>query len=178
MRIISGNHRGRHINPPQGFTARPTTDMAKEALFNILQNKYDLEEVVVLDLFAGTGSISYEFASRGSQTITAVEMDYKSAAFIQKTAEELKFPIKCTRANVFTFIKTCHTNYDVIFADPPYDLPNASTIPGLLIEKGMLKEGGMLIFEHSSKFSFSDVPFYTETRNYGKVHFSFFCNVK
>ncbi|PKP17773.1 MAG: 16S rRNA (guanine(966)-N(2))-methyltransferase RsmD [Bacteroidetes bacterium HGW-Bacteroidetes-21] len=178
MRIISGSHRGRQIHPPQNFTARPTTDMAKEALFNILENRFDFEDIAALDLFAGTGSISYELASRGCQSITAIELDFKNASFIQKTAAELKFPVKCIRTSAFSYIKTCRATFDVIFADPPYDMSQADTIPALIIEKGLLKEGGMLIFEHSSKYSFSDLLFYIETRKYGKVHFSFFCNEK
>lgn len=174
MRIISGKNRGRIINPPKGFKARPTTDMAKEALFNILENRYDFEELTVLDLFAGTGSISYEFASRGSREIISIESDFISAKFINETAAKLNFPIRCIRSNVFPFLKNCSKKFDVIFADPPYDMPGSEKAITMVFEKEILNPGGVMIFEHSKRFDFKDYPNYRETRNYGKVHFSFF----
>jgi len=178
MRIISGSNRGRVINPPKNFSARPTTDMAKEALFNILENRYDLSEVTVLDLFAGTGSIGYEFASRGSRQVMSVELDYASAKFINDTAEKLKFPLKCVRANVFSFVKNCNIKFDIIFADPPYDLKDSDKVINMVFEKELLNPDGVLIFEHSKRFDFAAQPFHVETRKYGKVHFSFFKNEK
>lgn len=175
MRIISGKYRGRHIIPAKGFSARPTTDFAKESLFNILANQYDFEDIEVLDLFAGTGSISYEFASRGAIKVESIEMNPKYAAFIQKTATELKLDqLRVYRANVFQFINGIHSKYDIIFADPPYDLEGIDMLPALLLAKDVLKEGGVFILEHGAKLNFSDNPRTIEHRNYGSVNFSFF----
>jgi 16S rRNA (guanine966-N2)-methyltransferase len=174
MRIISGHYRGKQLHPPKGFTARPTTDMAKEALFNILVNYFDLESISALDLFSGTGSIAYEFASRGCPEVTAVESNPKSAAFIKKTAEDMKMGIQVYKTSVFQFLRFYNTPFDLIFADPPYDLGETESIPEIIAEKKLLKAGGWLIIEHSSAKDFSQYPFYSETRNYGKVHFSIF----
>ena len=175
MRIISGKYRGKQIIPAKGFSARPTTDFAKESLFDILGNQFDFEDIEVLDLFAGTGSISYEFASRGALKVDSVEMSPKYAGFIQKTASELKFDqLSVYRANVFQFIKRISSKYDIVFADPPYDLESVDTLPALLLAQDALKEGGVFILEHSGKLNFSDNPRIIDHRNYGSVNFTFF----
>jgi len=161
--------------PPHTFHARPTTDFAKEALFDILSNYYAFNEISVLDLFSGTGSISYEFASRGSNSIDAIEMDPVHARFIRKMAEELNFNgLRVTQSDVFGFIKHTRNNYDVIFCDPPYDMNDIKTIPDLIFQRSLLKNGGMLIVEHSAMTSFAGNKNLFNTRKYGRVHFSFF----
>ena len=175
MRIISGRYRGRHINPPHTITARPTTDFAKEALFNLLQNEIEFEGLSVLDLFAGTGSISFEFASRGAQQIIAVELANQQQNFIRKVCQELDFKnITLVRGDVFKFIRANHLQYDIIYADPPYALRQLPELPDLVFEHQMLKEGGLFILEHSSKNSFENHPHYVQHRNYGSVNFTFF----
>ncbi len=176
MRIISGTHKGRRFLPPSTFKARPTTDLAKEALFNVLINRLDLDTLKVLDLFSGTGSISYEFASRGCESITSVEMNYSHWQFIKKTSQEFGFDqaIIPLKADVFKFIKTTGGIYDLIFADPPFDLINFETIPDLIFEKSCLAADGLLIIEHSDRISFANHPHFKELREYGKVNFSFF----
>jgi 16S rRNA (guanine(966)-N(2))-methyltransferase RsmD len=174
MRIISGKYRGKQINPPKGFSARPTTDVAREGLFNILANRVDFESISVLDLFSGTGCISYEFASRGCKDVTAVEIEPSTAGFIRKTSESLGMGIKTVRINALGFIKTCKIQYDLIFADPPYTMKGIETIPTSLLEKGILKPGGIFILEHSGDYNFSEVPGFVELRKYSKVHFSIF----
>lgn len=177
MRIISGSHRGRVIRPPQGLPIRPTTDLAKESLFNILNNYLDFEEVRVLDLFAGTGSISYEFASRGASGVVSIELNPRCSDFISKMAAEYKFPqLQVIKANVLTYLVKGAGKFDVIFADPPYDMAGRETLPGLVFDNNWLAEDGWLIIEHDKAISFVDVPFFSEERRYGKVHFSFFRN--
>ena len=175
MRIVSGTHKGRRITPDKSFKARPTTDFAKENLFNVLNNIVDFENLSVLDLFGGTGGISYEFASRGAEKVICVELNHRHFSFIQKTVNELQFdqilPIK---SDVFKFLKACHQKFDMIFADPPYDLKKIESIPDLIFEKEILQEDGLLIVEHSSKNDFSKHPFFSEKRTYGSVNFSFF----
>lgn len=179
MRIISGKYRGRMIHPGKEFTARPTTDTAKESLFNILMNTYDLEEIDVLDLFAGTGSISYEFASRGCKSIETVELNYKHAGFISKMVQELKFDqLRLIRTNAFHYLKACNRKFDIIYADPPYDLEEIETLPEIIISKGLLKEGGVFILEHSKNMNFSNHEKLSDHRAYGSVNFSFFSNDK
>jgi 16S rRNA (guanine966-N2)-methyltransferase len=161
--------------PGKRFSARPTTDFAKESLFNIISNNFDIGKIRVLDLFSGTGSISYECASRACQAIDAVENNRHHYAFIKKTAEELDFQqMKIHYADAFSFIKRCRTTYDLIFADPPYDLPGIISIPGLVFEHNLLHPGGWLILEHSSAYRFENTPFFLESRKYGSVHFSIF----
>jgi len=163
------------LHPGKNFTARPTTDFAKESLFNILANQYDFEELEVLDLFSGTGSISFEFASRGSKYIEAVDINYKYISFIQKTANELKFSqLKIHRANTFQYLKFCNRKFDIIFADPPYDMEDSETLPEIILSKQMLKPGGVFIMEHSRKINFSETAHLIDHRNYGSVNFSFF----
>jgi 16S rRNA (guanine(966)-N(2))-methyltransferase RsmD len=176
MRIISGQFKGRLLPAvPKGFKARPTTDFAKENLFNILENSFDLNAVKVLDLFAGTGGISYEFASRGSQYIDTVEIERLHFAYIKKTVETLGFnQIHVIRNDVFRFLKFCNESYDIIFADPPYANAQIAIIPKLVTENNLLNEGGCLIIEHSANNNFSEIDGFTEQRHYGSVNFSFF----
>jgi 16S rRNA (guanine(966)-N(2))-methyltransferase RsmD len=175
MRIISGRLRGKNIVPPARFTARPTTDFAKESLFNILENGYDLTTVYALDLFAGTGSISYELASRGCLHVDAVEMNALHAAFIKQTAAVLKLrQIHPIRLNVFDFLEICTSRYDIIFADPPFDLDGIADLPGRILSKKIIRENGCLVLEHAAAYDFSAHPNFKAHRNYGAVNFSFF----
>lgn len=175
MRIISGLHRGRNIFAPSSLPVRPTTDFAKEGLFNVLTNTIDFEAISLLDLFAGTGNISYEFASRGCTNITCVDIDGGCTRFIKKTTETLAMPgIKVINADVFKFLKHKTLGYDIIFADPPFTLSNAQDIPKLVFENNYLKPGGLLILEHPHKTDFSTHPNFWQHRHYGKVNFSFY----
>jgi 16S rRNA (guanine966-N2)-methyltransferase len=178
MRIISGTHKGRPIHTPGNLPVRPTTDFAKESLFNILNNRIEIEGLAVLDLFAGTGSISYEFASRGASMITSVDMNFHCTDFIKKTAAVMGFAnLKAVKANVFSFLGFYKLRYDLIFADPPYEMQDTILIPDLVMDKKLLNEDGILIIEHSREIDFSKHPAFKEHRNYGKVNFSFFTPV-
>lgn len=178
MRIISGKYRGRLLHPPKGFKARPTTDKAKESLFNILANFFDFDTIEVLDLFAGTGSISYEFASRGCPCIHLVEINSRHLAFIEKTIKELEFSqIKSFKTNVLTFLKTCKHKYDIVFADPPYNLKWIDSIPELVFNSAILKNKGWMILEHPRDKNYSQLTGFKEERKYGGVHFSIFENI-
>ncbi|MDR3704878.1 MAG: RsmD family RNA methyltransferase [Paludibacteraceae bacterium] len=175
MRIISGNYKGHRLNPPTTITARPTTDFAKEGLFNVLNNRVDFEELTALDLFSGTGGISFELASRGCLSLTAVELNNKHAAYINKVCRELKFDsIHLIQGDVFKFIKSCSVKFDLIFADPPYELPTLDSLPDLVFEHELLKAEGFFILEHPSRKDFSSHPHFVEHRHYGNVNFSFF----
>lgn len=154
---------------------RPTTDIAKEGLFNILQNNLEFEELHSLDLFGGTGCISYELASRGVPQLTIVEKDPVMHAFIKKTAEQLEFPqIKIVKMEVFKYIDTCPEQYDFIFAGPPYALTTIDDLPRKIIEKKLLKPGGWFVLEHTPRNNYKDFAFYTTERNYGTTIFSIF----
>ena len=175
MRIISGSCGGRTINPPKNLRARPTTDFAKENLFNVLGNVVDFEGIDVLDLFAGTGSISYEFASRGAASVTSVEINAVHYNFIRATAKTYGLTnIHPVKANVFLYLKSCAKKYDVIFSDAPYDLEGSESVVDMVLEKGLLKEGGIFIFEHSKNKDFSSHPRFSRLRSYGSVQFSIF----
>ncbi|MFC2090475.1 16S rRNA (guanine(966)-N(2))-methyltransferase RsmD [Bacteroidota bacterium] len=177
MRIISGTYKGKQLFPPSNFKARPTTDFAKEALFNIIENNFDIEEVCVLDLFAGTGSISFEFASRGAKRITTVELNSDHFKFIRKTVSELDFhQISTIRSDAFKIIKNPWESYDLIFADPPYDMKGIETIPELIFERKLLADDGWLILEHPSRMQFNHLRELVDHRKYGNVNFSFFKN--
>jgi len=149
--------------------------MAKEGLFNILANRIDFEELTVLDLFAGTGNISFEFASRGCARIISVDSNHRCLRFINDTAEQLEISsIKTIKSNVFHFLKNATQQYNLIFADPPYDLKGIERLPDLVISNGHLNNDGLLILEHPSQYNFSDHDHFSELRKYGMVHFSFF----
>jgi len=175
VRIISGSHRGRKIIAPNSLPVRPTTDMAKESLFNILHNKLDLDGLDVLDLFAGIGSISFEFASRGAGSVTAVDINYSCIKFISDTADKLDLnQIKTLKGNVFKILRRLNGSYDIIFADPPYDLDGIEDIPDLVYQNNLLKKGGILIIEHPSGIDFSLQSGFEQHRKYSRVNFSFF----
>lgn len=179
MRIVSGKYKGRLIKPPKNFKARPTTDFAKENLFNILNNNFDFSELSVLDLFSGTGSISYEFASRECVSVVSIESNFKHQIFIRKTIEELGLSnIKTIKSDAFRYVKFCKDKFDIIFADPPYDLKDIEKIPGYIFEHQILNNGGWLIVEHGDKTNFGRHPAFIELRKYGGVNFSIFENYK
>ena len=176
MRIISGEHKGRHLIAPKNLPVRPTTDMAKEALFNILNNNYYFEDISVIDLFAGTGNISYEFASRGTETITAVDSHFGCVKFIHKTSKQLDFSIDTIKSNVYKFLEKSPLKATVIFADPPYDFEKEQfeKIVELVFKREFLLEGGMLIIEHSKHTDLSDNSHFSYSKKYGGNMFSFF----
>jgi len=176
MRIIGGRLKGKSVNPPMGYKARPTTDFAKEGLFNTLVNEFDFEEIKVLDLFGGTGSISFEFASRGCSDIVCVEMNAQNSAFISRSAASLGIAsnIQIVHHNVFDFIPLCHRQFDIVFADPPYALEGLDSIPDKIFEKDIVLPGGYLILEHPADYSFEGHPYFRKEKKYGNVHFSYF----
>ena len=175
MRIIGGKLRGKMIMPPQGYKARPTTDFAKEGLFNILNNEYEMDGLKVLDLFGGTGAISYEFASRGAERVYCVEMLPLHANFIKSQAAKFGMDnLTVVRHNVFEFLEICHEKFDIIFADPPYALDGLANIPDKVFEHDILHPGAYFILEHPEEFNFSEHPYFVKERKYGNVHFSFF----
>lgn len=176
MRIIGGRLRGRTINPPAGYKARPTTDFAKEGLFNALDNEYEFEDLAVLDLFGGTGSISFEFASRGAGSVIAVEMNPDNAAFIKRTAASLGLErtVQVVRHNVFDFIGICTKRFDIVFADPPYAIEGLDTLPDRILARKLVHAEGYLILEHPSEYDFAAHPAFVRERKYGNVHFSYF----
>ena len=178
MRIISGRCGGRTIVPPKNLRARPTTDFAKENLFNVLGNMLDFEELEVLDLFSGTGSISYEFASREARSVTSVEINSVHHNFIRQTARDLKFEnFYAVKANVFLYLKSCAKKFDLIFSDAPYDLEGSADVVKLVFERDLLNNDGIIIFEHSKDQDFSSHANFWQTRSYGSVQFSFFKKV-
>ena len=176
MRIISGKHKGRHITAPKNLPVRPTTDMAKEALFNILNNNYYFNDISVLDLFAGTGNISFEFASRGSEQITCVDIDKGCIKFISHISEQLSFGISTIKSDVFKYLDSSNIKVDVIFADPPYHmaLDDFAKIPELVFAKDLLLDNGILILEHAKHMDLSHLPHFSHQRKYGGSVFSFF----
>lgn len=175
MRIICGAYKGKTIVTNNKLTIRPTTDFAKEGLFNILSNRYDITSFDVLDLFSGSGNISYEFASRGCREIHAVEIEPRHVIFIRTTAGNFGFrQIRVVRDDVFHFLSICKFQYDIVFADPPYDMTRINKLPDLIFRYELLKPDGILILEHSKRNSFSGHEQWFDHRNYGNVHFSFF----
>ncbi len=176
MRIISGKFRRKQINPPKNFRARPTTDIAKESLFNVIENNFSIDEISVLDLFSGTGSISFEFASRECADITSIELNYHHFSFIKKTIDELNIAnqIQAVKTNTFVYLKTCKRKFDIIFADPPYDLEGIEKIPEMVFGKELINSDGWLIVEHSEGTNLSNHPNFWMQKKYGKVNFSFF----
>ena len=175
MRIISGKFKGRRISPPTNITARPTTDFAKEGLFNLLSNRIDFEETNALDLFSGAGSISLELVSRECKSVTAIEQSERHCAFIRKACAELKIDdLLLLKTDVFKFVEKTRQQYDLIFADPPYDLPKLSDLPDIIFKNNILSENGLFVLEHSAKNNFEQHPNFAEQRHYGNVNFSFF----
>jgi len=177
MRIISGTHKGRRLIAPKNLPVRPTTDFAKEGLFNILRNQYDFSTITILDLFAGTGNISFEFASRGGQQITAVDTDHGCVKYIQKIAQEFDFPINSLKMDSYTFLeKPVANSYDLIFADPPYSFKEdqLKKLTEKVMQRNLLKEDGILIIEHSKQTLLSHFHSFYKSRNYGGCVFSFF----
>ena len=174
MRITGGSLRGRQILPPAGYKARPTTDFAREGMFNTLLNEFDFEELSVLDLFGGTGSISFEFASRGASDIICVEMNPVNSAFISRTMLSLglKGKIQVVHNNVFDFLGICSRTFDIVFADPPYALEGLDTIPDKALK--FVRPGGYLILEHPADYSFAGHDCFVKEKKYGNVHFSYF----
>jgi len=176
LRIISGTHKSLRITAPKELPVRPTTDMAKESLFNILNNFYYLDEIRVLDLFAGIGSISFEFASRECPDITAVDNHQGCIAFIEQTAKKYNMSdaISTRRADVFDFIARCNEQYDVIFCDPPFAMENIEDLPVKIMEKDLLTEDGILIVEHGPQTDLESFPYFDQVRKYGNIRFSIF----
>ncbi|MEM5566043.1 RsmD family RNA methyltransferase [Psychroserpens sp. AS72] len=176
MRIVSGKYKGRRITAPKKLPVRPTTDMAKESLFNILNNQYYFDDISVLDLFSGTGNISYEFASRGTESITAVDENYGCIKFINETAESFEMSITTIKSDVFKFLERSQQQHTIIFADPPYDFPTKefAKIPQLVFQNTLLETDGILIVEHSKHTDLSHLDHYTHSRSYGGNMFSFF----
>lgn len=175
MRIIGGIHGGRKFHPPTKMPARPTTDIAKEGLFNILQNSLDFADLKTLDLFGGTGSISYELASRGCKDLTLIEQDSNLMNFIKNNIAILKFEnFKTYKMDVFRYINQCNEQYDFIFAGPPYALKNIDDIPKLIFEKQLLNNEGMFVLEHTPRNNYENAPYFKKSKNYGTTIFSFF----
>jgi 16S rRNA (guanine(966)-N(2))-methyltransferase RsmD len=176
MRIISGKYKGRRISPPKGLPVRPTTDMSKEALFNVINNHFSFEGLKILDLFSGTGNISYEFASRGSAPITSVDADFGCVKFIKQVASEYDFNIAATKSDVFKFLERNNASFDIIFADPPYALDQKifERIVLLVFEKKTLNDDGMMVIEHSKYTKLDHLINFSFKKSYGGSIFSFF----
>jgi len=177
MRIIGGKLKGKFIAPPAGYCARPTTDYAKEGLFNILDNEYEFEDLKVLDLFGGTGSIAFEFASRGASRVYSIEMNRDNAQFIRRESSRLGLgAVTAVHDNVFDFLPVCREKFDIIFADPPYALEGLETLPEKVMSRDILHPGNYFILEHGGEHSFTESPWFVKERTYGRVHFSFFAS--
>ena len=176
MRIISGKYKGRRISPPKNLPVRPTTDMSKEALFNVLRNHFSFDGLKVLDLFSGTGNISYEFASRGSDNITCVDGDFGCVKFIKQTATEFDFNIAAVKSDVLKFIERCNAKYDIIFADPPYAFEQKifDKIVIDIFDRNLLEDEGMMIIEHSKYTKLDHLTHFSFKKSYGGSIFSFF----
>ena len=176
MRIISGNNRGKRINIPKNLPIRPTTDQSKEAIFNIIYNKYDFENIKVLDLFSGSGSISYEFSSRGANQVTSVDNNHKCVKFIKSVVSELNLNINVVKSDVIKFLKANNFRYDIIFCDPPYNysLENYKEIQNLIFNDKTLNSNGIFILEHSKIIKLDSIENFKESREYGGCSFSFF----
>jgi len=178
MRIISGKNRGRHIVAPENLPVRPTTDLGKESLFNILNNYFYLDNIRVLDLFSGTGNLTYEFASRGAISVIAVDADQRCTNFIKKTIEKLQYDnVAVIRQDAFAYTRACRQKFDVVFADPPYQLEGIEKIVDNVFENELLNPDGWLVLEHSAEHDFSANPHFFEHRTYGKLNFTFFVNM-
>lgn len=179
MRIISGKHKSKTLRAPANLPVRPTTDFAKEALFNIIANEFNIEEINVLDLFSGTGNIAYEFASRGVKKVLCIDKNYHCVSYIKKITRELDFKTLTVYKNdVFKYLNKYKESFDLIFADPPYDLKEINQLPELVFKNELLNKNGWLIVEHDKNWDFSDHPHFLQHRNYGNVNFSVFLNTK
>lgn len=179
MRIISGTLKGRRFTPPTKLKARPTTDFAKEGLFNVLAGKIDFEDIKVLELFAGSGSIGLEFVSRGAESVVGIELSHTHIGYIKKVCTELDVKnYFLQKADVFKYLESAKGSYDVIFADPPYAIKDLDKLPDLVLNNNLLNEDGIFILEHGRDYDFSAHPHFIEMRKYGNVHFSFFANAK
>ena len=175
MRVITGKYKGRHFDVPRSFKARPTTDFAKENIFNVLRSYTDFEGQMVLDLFAGTGSISLEFLSRGCGRVVSVEKDYQHCGFIRNVFQKLDDPAACLlHADVLRFLPKCTERFDIVFADPPYTLRELASLPQLVLDGPIVKAGGIFVLEHGKDCDFSSHPAFVEHREYGSVNFSIF----
>lgn len=175
MRIIRGKYGKRRFDVPRNITARPTTDFAKENIFNVIENVEDIEGKQVLDLFAGTGAISFEFLSRGAASVTSVEMAATQANFIRSVKEKLDDnALRVIKGDVFKFLASAKKPYDIVFADPPYDHPRFGEIPSLILNSQLVKTGSLVILEHNDKYDFSNLPGFEQHRSYGSVNFSLF----
>lgn len=176
MRIISGKYKGRRINPPKNLPVRPTTDLSKEALFNILNHHFSFSGLKILDLFAGTGSISYEFASRGAEPVVSVDADYGCVNFIKKTAQQFDMDITAIKSDVYKFLERNKAEYDLIFADPPYNFSQEQfeKIVMLIFENNLIADDGMVVIEHSSHTQLDHLEHFSNSRKYGSSVFSFF----
>ena len=175
MRIIGGKYKGRIFHAGKKFRSRPTTDLAKEGLFNILENRCNFENLKVLDLFSGTGSMGYEFVSRGAAELVMVEKNYNHFKFIRETIKKLDLPnSRVIKGDTFVFLKKTSEKFDIVFADPPFDLNSIKEIPDAVFSRNILNEGGIFILEHSGENKFAGHPHFVESRRYGKVNFSFF----
>lgn len=175
MRIISGTHRGRRFSPPKGFKSRPTTDKARESLFNILSNTYQIDGLKVIDLFAGSGGISFEFASRGAESVISVEKSFPVFKNIIKNVKALDFEsIRVIKKDAFKWISNYEGQADIIFADPPFDMEETLKLPELILKNNKLLPGGCLIIEHPSSIQFDTIKEFAYAKTYGSVNFSFF----
>ena len=175
MRIIAGTLKGRRLNPPANLPVRPTTDMAREGLFNILNNYVDFEDCTVMDLFAGTGAMSIEFISRGVREVTSIDINNACTDYIKSEAQRLELRnLRVVRADVFDLLKRANRKFDLVFADPPYAIEGLETLPDLVFEHQLLNEDGIFILEHPREYSFEEHPHFWQHRNYGKVNFTFF----
>lgn len=177
MRIISGKFKGRILTPPKNLDLRPTTEVSKEALFNILNNIVYFEDIKVLDLFAGIGSITFEMISRGVIHVTSIENNYKCTSFLKQSAEKLNINnISIINSDVFKILPKLSNQFDLIFADPPYDIQNLDSIPNLIFNNNLLSDDGLFVLEHPNFYDFSDNKYFTDHRKYSRVNFSFFKN--
>ena len=175
MRIIAGSLKGRRLNPPASLPVRPTTDMAREGLFNILNNYVDYEECTVMDLFAGTGAMSLEFVSRGAKEVTSIEINNQCTDFIKSAAQQFGVQnLHVVRTDVFDLLKRADKKFDIIFADPPYALETLPQLPDLVFEHDLLTDDGIFILEHPGEFQFEEHPHFWQHRHYGRVNFTFF----
>jgi len=176
MRIISGKYKGRRIQAPKNLPVRPTTDLSKESLFNILNHQFNFSGLKILDLFSGTGNISYEFASRGAEPIISVDADYGCVNFIKKTAQQFEMDITAIKSDVYKFLEKNKATYDIIFADPPYDFSQEQfeRIVTLIFENELIAEDGLVVIEHSPHTLLEHLDNFSNSRKYGSSIFSFF----